>query len=137
VTPGWRAWPPSAPTVPPRLVPIVFALERDTLYFAVDEKPKRSARLQRIANVEHEPRVSALVDAYDEDWSRLWCVRIDGRADIVAEGPDLERVRRALAAKYLRYRDRPPPRPSRDLPDRTLALLAGGPVARRLRRPTP
>jgi hypothetical protein len=53
--------------------------------------------------------VSVLVDAYDEDWSRLWWVRIDGRADIVAEGPDLERVRRALAAKYLRYRDRPPP----------------------------
>jgi nitroimidazol reductase NimA-like FMN-containing flavoprotein (pyridoxamine 5'-phosphate oxidase superfamily) len=39
----------------PHLVPIVFAFERDTLYFAVDETPKRSARLQRIANVEHEP----------------------------------------------------------------------------------
>jgi len=121
----------------PHLVPIVFALERDTPYFAVDEKPKRSARLQRIANVEHEPRVSALVDAYDEDWSRLWWVRIDGRADIVAEGPDLERVRRALAAKYLRYRDRPPPGPAVTFPDRALALLARGPIARRLRRPAP
>jgi PPOX class probable F420-dependent enzyme len=116
----------------PHLVPIVFALERDTLYFAVDEKPKRSARLQRIANVEHEPRVSALVDAYDEDWSRLWWVRIDGRAHIVAEGPDLERVGEVPQVP------RPSAaRPSRDFPDRALALLAGGPIARRLRRPAP
>ena len=96
----------------PHIVPIVFALEGDTLAFAVDEKPKRSSRLQRIANVEHEPRVSALVDAYDEDWSRLWWVRVDGRAHVVTEGPDLERVRRALAAKFLVYRDRPPPGPA-------------------------
>jgi len=96
----------------PHLVPIVFALERDTLCFAVDEKPKRSARLQRIANLEHEPRASAMVDAYDEDWSRLWWVRVDGRTDIVVEGSGLERIQRALAAKYVGYRDRPPPGPA-------------------------
>jgi PPOX class probable F420-dependent enzyme len=96
----------------PHVVPIVFALEGDTLSFAVDEKPKRSSRLQRITNVAHEPRVSALVDVYDDDWSRLWWVRVDGRAHVVTAGAELERVREALAAKYLGYRDRPPPGPA-------------------------
>src|SRR6266540_4372757 len=34
----------------PHLVPIVFALEGDTLYSAVDRKPKRSSKLRRIEN---------------------------------------------------------------------------------------
>lgn len=96
----------------PHIVPIVFALAGNRLYFVVDEKPKRSARLQRLANLDHEPRASVLVDAYDEDWSRLWWVRIDGRGDVVGKGPEFEAARRALAAKYLRYGDRPPTGPA-------------------------
>jgi nitroimidazol reductase NimA-like FMN-containing flavoprotein (pyridoxamine 5'-phosphate oxidase superfamily) len=45
----------------PHLVPIVFALEGDTLYSAVDRKPKRSSKLRRIENAlrparRHDPR---------------------------------------------------------------------------------
>ena len=96
----------------PHIVPVVFTLERDTLAFAVDDKPKRSARLQRIANIEREPRVSALVDAYKEDWTQLWWIRVDGRGRIVSEGAGLDLVRRALAAKYVEYEGRPPPGPA-------------------------
>jgi len=55
----------------PHLVPISFALEGDTLYTAVDHKPKRSRELQRLDNIAANPAVCLLVDHYDEDWSQL------------------------------------------------------------------
>ncbi len=96
----------------PHLVPVVFALEGETVWLVVDEKPKRRRRLQRLANIEADPRASLLVDAYDEDWGALWWVRADGRARIVAAGPELELAQGLLAAKYPQYRDRPPPGPA-------------------------
>ena len=64
----------------PHLVPVVFALDGDTLVMAVDHKPKRSSRLKRLANMAANPEVSLLADAYHEDWERLWWARADGRA---------------------------------------------------------
>src|SRR5438552_4391082 len=64
----------------PHLVPVIFALEGDTVWLVVDEKPKRDHELQRVVNVRGEPRVSLLVDRYDEDWDLLWWVRADGCA---------------------------------------------------------
>ena len=61
-------------------MPICFALEGDTLYTAVDHKPKRSRDLQRLENIAANPAVSLLVDHYDEDWAQLWWVRADGPA---------------------------------------------------------
>ena len=52
------------------------------MLIAVDAKPKRSRRLRRLANIEADPRVSLLIDEYEDDWRRLWWVRIDGRAAI-------------------------------------------------------
>lgn len=85
----------------PHVVPIVFALEGDTLYTAVDDKPKRTRDLQRLRNIEASPRVEVLIDHYDEDWSRLWWVRLRGTARIVEDrhGMDL------LRAKYPQYRE--------------------------------
>src|SRR3990172_11041365 len=74
----------------PHVAPVVFALDGDAVWLVVDEKPKRHRRLQRLVNVGAEPRVSLLVDSYDEDWSRLWWGRADGRARVVGEGPELE-----------------------------------------------
>ena len=39
----------------PHLVPIVFALAGDTVYSAIDGKPKRSTALRRLANVASNP----------------------------------------------------------------------------------
>ena len=58
------------------LVPIVFALAGDTLYSAVDAKPKRSRSLRRIENARRRPQVTVLIDHYDDDWTRLWWVRL-------------------------------------------------------------
>ncbi|MGY1618674.1 TIGR03668 family PPOX class F420-dependent oxidoreductase [Geodermatophilus sp. SYSU D00691] len=95
----------------PHVVPCVFALVGDTVYTAVDAKPKRTRRLQRLANVRVEPRCSLLVDAYDEDWSRLWWVRADGVARVVdTPEPDHPGIS-ALVERFPQYRGAPPSGP--------------------------
>ena len=91
----------------PHVVPICFAIEGGTLYTAVDEKPKRTRRLQRLANVEVNPTVEVLIDHYEEDWSRLWWVRLRGTARIVEDRHAVE----LLVAKYPQYREQPPAGP--------------------------
>jgi PPOX class probable F420-dependent enzyme len=94
----------------PHLVPIVFALVGDTLYSAVDAKPKRSRTLRRIENARARPDVTVLVDRYEDDWTRLWWVRLRGRARVLDGGDEAERALAALTAKYPRYRrDAPGP----------------------------
>jgi PPOX class probable F420-dependent enzyme len=95
----------------PHLVPIVFALEGDTLYSAVDRKPKRSSRLRRIENARARPDVTVLVDHYEEDWGRLWWIRLRGRARVLDDGPERERALALLAEKYPQYRSEPPDGP--------------------------
>ena len=95
----------------PHLVPIVFALEGGTLYSAVDRKPKRSSRLRRIENARARPDVTVLVDHYEDDWSRLWWIRLRGRARVLDEGDEVEHALRLLREKYPQYRDEPPGAP--------------------------
>lgn len=92
----------------PHVIPIVFALVDGIVFTAVDHKPKRSPRLQRLANLRAQPRCSLLVDVYDPDWSRLWWVRADGEADIVDDPPHGHPGLLALAERYEDYRGRPP-----------------------------
>ena len=96
----------------PHLVPIVFALDSSTVVFAVDDKPKATRELQRLANIRADPRVSVLVDHYDEDWTALWWVRADGRARVVDAGPALARALALLEQKYQQYAASPPPGPA-------------------------
>jgi PPOX class probable F420-dependent enzyme len=91
----------------PHVVPLCFALEGDRIVSVVDAKPKRSPNLRRLANVRAQPRVSLLADEYDEDWSRLWWVRVDGTARVVEGGPDQSEAVAALRAKYPQYREQP------------------------------
>jgi PPOX class probable F420-dependent enzyme len=95
------------------LVPVCFALDVDgeTAVSIVDGKPKRSSRLQRLANVRAHPRVTLLIDHYDEDWSQLWWVRIDGSAVVCEGGPEHERAVDLLVVKYPQYRAHPPTGP--------------------------
>jgi PPOX class probable F420-dependent enzyme len=95
----------------PHLVPIVFALEGDTLYSAVDRKPKRSRRLRRIENARARPDVTILVDYYEEDWGRLWWIRLRGRARVLDQGEERARALILLSEKYPKYRAEPPEGP--------------------------
>ena len=91
----------------PHLVPFVFALKGDILYWAVDQKPKRSTELQRLRNIRREPRVGVLVDTYADDWSLLWWVRMRGTARILSQGEERARAVNALRGKYPQYREQP------------------------------
>lgn len=96
----------------PHIVPVVFALVGNTVWTAVDAKPKTTRSLRRLANIESNPRVSLLVDQYEDDWTALWWVRIDG--DATVERVDAEEGRlalSALAAKYPQYAAQAPPGP--------------------------
>lgn len=94
----------------PHLVPVVFAIAGGRIYTAVDHKPKRSRRLQRLSNIRSNPAVSLLVDEYDEDWSLLWWVRADGTAEIV-EASEADDGLSRLEGKYSQYRGRRPQGP--------------------------
>jgi PPOX class probable F420-dependent enzyme len=92
----------------PHLVPIAFAVAGDEIVSAVDAKPKRTARLRRLANVRENPQVAVLADHYEEDWNALWWARADGRARIVERD---ERAVELLAGRYEQYRAGPPAGP--------------------------
>jgi PPOX class probable F420-dependent enzyme len=94
----------------PHVVPVVFALVGDTVFSAVDAKPKRSTDLQRLANVRAEPRCALLVDHYEDDWRRLWWVRADGVAEVV-DAPAGHTGIQALVRRFPQYRDEPPSGP--------------------------
>lgn len=95
----------------PRLVPICFVVEGDrpTLYTPIDDKPKRNddpLALARVRDIAADPRVTILVDRWDEDWTRLAWLRGEGRATLLE--PDAEPEEHtvavaALRAKYPQY----------------------------------
>jgi PPOX class probable F420-dependent enzyme len=92
-----------------RLVPICFAIVDDHVVGAVDHKPKRTGQLRRLDDMVASGTATVLVDHYDEDWTRLWWVRIRGPASIHAPGdPAADPALAALATKYTQYRDQPP-----------------------------
>lgn len=96
----------------PHLVVVTFALIDGFTVTAIDHKPKRTLRLQRIANIEANPVASLLVDHYDDDdWESLWWVRVDGDAAIYDEGSVREQAIEALRVKYAQYEERPPKGP--------------------------
>lgn len=92
----------------PHVVPITFDLHDDTIVTAIDDKPKTTAKLQRIRNIEANAAVSVVIDHYEDDWSRLWWVRGDGEARIVVDGPVRDDAIERLSAKYPPYRDKVP-----------------------------
>lgn len=100
----------------PHLVPVCFALRGDTVYTAVDHKPKRTSRLRRIANLAQTGWATVLVDEYAEDWSTLWWVRLDGSGRVLGDRSDAAAEEAAaavaaLVAKYPQYRAQPPAGP--------------------------
>ena len=91
----------------PHVVPVCFALSDGRILTAVDAKPKATTALARLENVRATGRASLLVDHYEEDWTQLWWVRVDGAAEVI----DSQAAIDALAAKYEQYRTARPAGP--------------------------
>ena len=87
----------------PHVVPVCFAYLNRRIYIAIDEKPKRSLRLKRLRNIEANPQVAIVLDRYDEDWSRLAWVLVQGTAAVLDRGPEHGRAVAALREKYPQY----------------------------------
>ncbi len=89
----------------PHVVPICYALLDDgCLYMAVDQKPKRTDRLQRMRNIEGDARFALVIDHYDDDWSRLAWVMVRGRGAAAPAGDRHDAAIEALRARYEQYR---------------------------------
>lgn len=96
----------------PRVLPVVFATVSGTLWSPVDGKPKAGGETARVRWLREHPRVELLIDAYDDDWRRLWWLRIAGVARVVQppdpeRDPDVAPVLAALRAKYPQYETTP------------------------------
>jgi PPOX class probable F420-dependent enzyme len=85
----------------PHLVPTVCAVDGDTVYSAVDAKPKRTTALARLDNVAAHPEVCLLADHYAEDWTSLWWVRADGSGRVLqTRAPETSHAAALLAQRY-------------------------------------
>ena len=89
----------------PHIVPVCYVVEGASVYIALDAKPKRVAPLQlkRVRNIAQNEEVSLLVDRYDEDWSQLGWVRLDGRAELIEQGQEHADALRLLRQRYRQY----------------------------------
>jgi PPOX class probable F420-dependent enzyme len=109
----------------PLVVPVCYAIDGGRLYSAIDAKPKRTRELRRLRNIAENPFASLVVDEYDEDWTRLRYVIVEGRADVLTDGDEFSRAIDRLVAKYPQYRRLALPRDSgtviRVTPERLLA----------------
>jgi PPOX class probable F420-dependent enzyme len=91
----------------PLVVPVCYVFDGTRCYSAVDAKPKRTRNLRRLSNIAENPQVSLVVDRWDEDWSQLCWVIVEGRADVLTSGPEFSRAIDLLVAKYPQYRALP------------------------------
>ncbi len=95
----------------PHAVPCCFFLKGDVVYSAVDAKPKSTLALRRLDNLAANPAACLLVDFYDDDWSKLWWIRVDGAARVLVNGDERDHAIDLLAAKYPQYLEIRPPGP--------------------------
>ena len=93
------------------LVPITFAVAGNQLVSVVDHKPKTTPHLRRLENITGNPRVTVLAHSYEEEWDRLWWVRVRGTARTTAFGPDHRDAVRLMVDKYPQLVDTPPTGP--------------------------
>ncbi len=89
----------------PLVLPICYAWDGEALVSAIDAKPKRAGDLKRVRNIRENPKVSVVIDHYDEDWRRLWWVLLRGETRVLRDGVEHRRALAALRRKYPQYRE--------------------------------
>jgi PPOX class probable F420-dependent enzyme len=92
----------------PHVVPVVFIFDGNHFFIPVDEKRKtaKPEKLKRIKNIQDNPNVALLIDQYDEDWTKLAFVMIQGKASVASKREGNFQVRQAykkLMTKYIQY----------------------------------
>jgi PPOX class probable F420-dependent enzyme len=109
----------------PRVLPVTYAVAGDSVWSAIDDKPKRAAEPARVRYLRRRPEAALCVDRYSDDWSGLAWVQLLGRVAVVAERAPA--AMEALAERYAPYRERTPPGPLLRLSvERALSWRAAG-----------
>ena len=102
----------AASNLQPYLTPVVFIALQNSILIPLDDKPKiiDVNRLRRVRNIEENPKVSFLVDHYDEDWTYLWFVMIIGNAKLIQlnrkserKTKEMTKIRNMFLKKYSQY----------------------------------
>ena len=90
------------PSGQPHVVPICYVVSDNSVYFTIDEKPKRLTNkpLKRIRNLQNNPHVALVVDRYKEDWTQLGWVMVQGEAALLDDGKEHMKAQRLLKARY-------------------------------------
>jgi PPOX class probable F420-dependent enzyme len=100
----------------PHLIPVVFAYDEEHYYIPIDEKtkqrPSKPEKLKRVKNIQANPNIALLIDEYNEDWTKLYFVMIQGRASLISNKKGeqenellllLEKAHKLLSEKYYHY----------------------------------
>ena len=90
------------PNGQPHVVPICYAVSDNSLYFTIDKKPKQltDKPLKRIRNLQNNPHVALVVDRYEDDWTQLGWVMVQGDAALLDDGEEHTKAQRLLKARY-------------------------------------
>ncbi len=105
----------------PHIVPVVFASVGHHYYIPLDRKRKIQPveKLKRVRNIQHNPNVALLIDEYDDDWSKLVFVMIQGKACLIGKEEEkgnennnnrnnnsvLKEIHKVLYQKYPQYKE--------------------------------
>jgi PPOX class probable F420-dependent enzyme len=88
----------------PHVVPCTFVIDDSgRIAIGIDNKPKSSVNLRRLANIAQNPRVSLIVDQYCDDWTGLWWARADGSSVVERSGEQHAVHWAQLTSKYPQY----------------------------------
>lgn len=90
----------------PHVIPICFVFDGTNFYSPIDEKPKRTTphKLKRLRNIKANPKVSLVIDRYEDDWSKLGYILVIGKARVLLGGVRHRKAARLLRRKYPQYR---------------------------------
>ena len=90
----------------PHVIPVCYTFDGQRIYSVLDRKPKRTAPsgLKRVRNIQANPKVSLVVDHYEEDWGNLWYLMVSGKVELVMDGQEQTGAIALLRDKYQQYR---------------------------------
>jgi len=89
----------------PHVIPVCYVFDGESVYSVLDAKPKTTplSQLRRVRNILANPRVSLVVDHYEEDWTSLQYVMVTGDAGLLESGEEWARAIVMLREKYPQY----------------------------------
>lgn len=81
------------------LVPICPVFDGTVFYMATH------AKTRKVRNLRKNNQATLLIDQYSEDWTRHVAAMMTGTVDIIDKGPEFQKGKALLEAKYQQYNE--------------------------------